>query len=72
MHQRKQYDVCEKNYIENQRLRKELGNEYESSDSEEEKENHFSHLSKNEMKRWMRKNLIEKKFAEDVLAPIED
>lgn len=35
--QRKLYDQHELQYIENQRLRKELGNEYESSDSEEEK-----------------------------------
>jgi hypothetical protein len=62
LQKRKQYDQCEQEYIENQRLRKELGPEYESSDSEEEKENTYNKMPHFELKRLMRKNLIDRKF----------
>jgi hypothetical protein len=72
LQRRRQYDQCEKEYIENQRLRKELGNEYESSDSEEEKENAYNRIPHYELKRLMRKNLLDKRFDEGVLAPLPD
>ncbi len=58
--------------MEDQRLRRELGNEYESSDSEEEKENHFNKMSHCELQKMMRKNLIDRNFDQDVLLPIPD
>ena len=72
LQRRRQYDQCEKEYIENQRLRKELGTEYESSDSEDEKENAYNKMPHYELKRLMRKNLLEKRFDEGVLAPLPD
>lgn len=72
LQRRRQYDQCEQEYIENQRLRNELGTEYESSDSEEEKENLYNRMPHYELKRLMRKNLVEKKFDELVLVPVAD
>ena len=47
-----------------------MGNEYESSDSEEEKENAFNDMKNWELKRLMRKRLVDKNFDEDVLLPV--
>ena len=47
-----------------------MGNEYESSDSEEEKENTFNDMKNWELKRLMRKRLVDKNFDEDVLLPV--
>jgi hypothetical protein len=70
LQRRRQYDECEQEYIENQRLRNELGTEYESSDSEEEKENSYNRMPHYELQRLMRKNLIDRKFDERVLVPV--
>ncbi len=49
-----------------------MGPEYESSDSEEEKENVYHRMPHYELKKLMRKNLLDKRFDEAVLAPIPD
>lgn len=71
--QRKLYDQHEKKYIEKELLKKELEDQYESSDSEVEGDYELvEELTKQEMYKVIRNNLVAKRFDPEMLKEIQE
>lgn len=65
------YDKFEKKYIITEKLRKELGEDYESSGSDDDMDGQYQGLSLFQLKALTRKKLIEAKYNQDLLSELK-
>jgi hypothetical protein len=64
---KKIYDSCERKFIERERLRRELGDQYESSDSEEEIGYEHLDMDKEQLETMIRERLARDNFNIELL-----
>lgn len=70
--QRKIYNSMERKYIENEKIREEMGEEYDSDSSDDDDRlGSFAAMSKYEIKSMLRENLLKLKFDEQKLPVVE-
>jgi hypothetical protein len=64
---KKIYDICERKFIEKERLRRELAEQYESSSSDEEVDYDYLGVGKEQLKAMIRDRLARDNFNKELL-----